>query len=98
MAAWDFELCVVHNRKHKNKYNRRNGDKGRWNVRLTAVSISCVPRFSSTADSIQQILPSLYPAASSIIAAVTYLSEQDVKIRVSVFGNFLFLGLHSAAN
>jgi hypothetical protein len=26
------------------------------------------------------------------------LSEQDVKIRVSVFGNFVFLVLHSAAN
>jgi hypothetical protein len=57
-----------------------------------------VPRFSSTADSIQPILPSLYPAASSIISAVTYLSEQDVKIRVGVFGNFAFLFLHSAAN
>jgi hypothetical protein len=57
-----------------------------------------VPRFSPTADSIQPILPSLYPAPSSIISAVTYLSEQDVKIRGSVFGNFVFLVLHSAAN
>jgi hypothetical protein len=57
-----------------------------------------VPRFSSTADSIKPILPSLYPAPSSIISAVTYLSEQDVKIRDSVFGNFVFLVLHSASN
>jgi hypothetical protein len=40
----------------------------------------------------------MYPTPSSIISAVTYLSEQDVKIRVSVFGNFVFLVLHSAAN
>jgi hypothetical protein len=56
-----------------------------------------VPRFSPTADSIQPILPSLYPAPSSIISEVTYLSEQDVKIRFSVFGNFVFLVLQSAA-
>jgi hypothetical protein len=57
-----------------------------------------VPHFSSTADSIQPILPSLYTAASFIISAVTYLSEQDVKIRVSVFGKFVIFVRHSAAN
>jgi hypothetical protein len=57
-----------------------------------------VPHFSSNADSIQPILPYLNTAPSSIISAVTYLPEQDVKIRVSVFGNFVFFIMLSAVN
>jgi hypothetical protein len=57
-----------------------------------------VPRLSLNADSIQPILQYLNPTPSPIITAVTYLTEQGVKIGVSVFGKFVLLVMQSAVN